>query len=158
MIAVAFGHRSRGQGAAGRIVQSGQFAFGIPAGHSHPELVWFVARQDDGHHVGIGQLPHTLGDLGQGVMVIGHLGQEHPADVDRCGQPRLASPRLLVESSVLDRDARRRRQGQHHLLVLGGELVAQSIGQVEIAEDAVATADRHAQETAHRRMVGRKAD
>ena len=43
-------------------------------------------------------------------------------------------------------------------LVLGREGLAVVAGEVQVAEDLLAHPDRHPEEAAHRRMVGREAD
>jgi hypothetical protein len=59
-------------------------------------------------------------------------------------------PTFFEERGVVDGDARGRRELEHELLVDFGELVAGCLlGEVEVAEHAVADAHRHAEEAAH---------
>ena len=66
--------------------------------------------------------------------------------------------RRLVQARVLDRHRRLARERPDELLILLGERPRLLLGQVEVAEGTAAEQDRHAEEAAHRRMVGREAD
>ena len=70
----------------------------------------------------------------------------------------LAPQPFLVEACVADGDAGGGRQRDDDALVLLVERTAvPALGEVEVAPDLVAHADRNAEEGAHRRMVGREA-
>ena len=94
------------------------------------------------------------------------LEQPRELDLARERRPHLVQrlellrPRRcrLVEPRVLDRDRGLARERADELLVLGRERSGLLLGQVEVAEGAAAEQDRHAQEAAHRWMVGREAD
>ena len=66
--------------------------------------------------------------------------------------------RVGVEAGVLDRHGRHSGQQHEDPLVLVREHPVGRLGQVEVAEDAAAPLDRHAEERSHGRMVRRKAD
>ena len=66
--------------------------------------------------------------------------------------------RRLVEARILDRDCGLARERLDELLVGGGERALLLLGQVEVPEGTAAQQDRHPEEAAHRRMVGREAD
>ena len=66
--------------------------------------------------------------------------------------------RRLVQARILDRDRGLARERLDELLVAGGERALLLLGQVEVPEGTAAQQDRHAEEAAHRRMVGREAD
>ena len=60
----------------------------------------------------------------------------------------------LVEAGVLDGQPGGRGQADRELLVdIGEHLTVGLVGQVQVAEDDAAQADRHAEERRHRRMV-----
>jgi hypothetical protein len=105
-----------------------------------------VAKLTDAvHH----QVEHLL--RGQALQQCGpHVG-------DR-GQPRALHLRCLVQAGVGDRDTGGSGQRREDGLVLGGEHAVALRGEVEIAEDLPAAADRDAQEAAHPGMVRREAD
>ena len=71
-------------------------------------------------------------------------------------QPVLASRRLLVEACVLDRHAGGGREGDHDASSCSVKSPRRLLGQVEVAEDLAAGADRDPEERAHRRVVGRE--
>ena len=77
--------------------------------------------------------------------------------VEACSQPcrRSASSNSRAFSIATPGGGRERGD---QLLVLGGELAAGPLGEVEVAEHAVANAHRHAEEAVHRWMLGREAD
>ncbi len=123
----------------------------LPVRDRHHELA--VLRQHQGDQVGVSQGSDGPGDQLQRALVTG----EHAAgDVGRLRQPLLPVLGLGEEAGVLDRDARGRRERLHDLLVLGGEGLAVVAGQVQVAEHLLAHPDRHPEEAAHRRMVGRE--
>lgn len=69
------------------------------------------------------------------------------------GQPPLPAAAVLVQAGVVDRDARRGRQGAQHGLVLVVEFRAAAlVGQVQVSEDLVAHPHRRTEEGRHRRM------
>ena len=107
--------------------------------------------------LGLGDLPGAPGDQRERVGAP-DLAEQHRGDLRGGGQPALAAVRQRVEPGVLDRDAGRGREGHRDLLVVVGELLgADLLGQIEVAEDLVAGADRHAEEAVHRRVVRREA-
>ena len=65
---------------------------------------------------------------------------------------------VTVETGVLDRNGGHVCEQEHDPLVLVREVSVGRLGEIEIAEDAAATLDRHAQERVHGRMIGREAD
>jgi len=66
---------------------------------------------------------------------------------------------VLVQSCVVDRHSRGRRQGHEHGLVFRVELLgALLLGEVQVAEDLVADPDRRAEEALHRRVVAGEAE
>jgi hypothetical protein len=142
----------------GRITKSDQLAFGGPGGDDDLQpariiLDWSHKR----HHIGRCQALHTGGDAMKGLGVLSLRIEEWAADLAGSSQPFLASPGLLIQSCILDRNPRRRSQRQDELLVLGGERSAvDAVRQIQIAEDRVAAADRYAEESCHRWMAGRE--
>ena len=66
--------------------------------------------------------------------------------------------RGLVQTRVLDRDGRLRREERDDVLVLLGELAVGLLGQVQVPVGDAAEHDRHPQERRHRRVVRREAD
>jgi hypothetical protein len=124
------------------------------AGHDAQDAAIVAAQEERG--VGVrhgGRLAHDH------VRCRLRLGarQELVGDPGRGGQPLLAAERLLEQPRVLDRDAGRRGQRHHQLLVALGEGAAVLLlGEVQVAEHLAAHQHRHAEERAHRWVAGRE--
>ena len=147
-----------GEGALGRNAQPEQ-VLGVGAvGHRHdqPLLGRVRVRQQQEHDVGGGELAGAGGDEPQGLVRVG-AGQQRGADLVGRLQPALPAAGLLEQPRVLDRDAGGRGERLDDRLVVGGEVAAALLGQVEVAEDLVPDPDRDAEEGVHRRVVRREA-
>ena len=101
--------------------------------------------------VGVGHLAGRGRDLGEHVLLLG-AGQQHGGDLLARPQPALPAFGRRVELGVLDRDGRRRGEGEHDVVVVVGEAPG-LLRQVQVAEDAVAHPDGGAEERAHRRVT-----
>jgi hypothetical protein len=111
-------------------------------------------RQDAQLRVGRG-----AGALGDQLQRLGRggAGQQPGGDLGGRGQPARPPAGLLEQPGVLDRDAGRGRQRDHHLLVFLSEVAAAGLlAQVEVAEHLAADPDRNPEEGPHRRVVGRE--
>ncbi len=137
------------QAAVGLLVLSDGQLHGerVGAGHGHR------------HHGegGAGDLAGPLGDQQQGRAAF-TAGHQAVGDLGVGLQPALPQPGFLVEAGVVDGDPGGDREGRQDGLVLLVELLtAALLGQVQVAEDLVAHADRDAEEGVHRRVVRREA-
>ena len=111
-----------------------------------------LAGHDPGH-VGAGNLAGPVRDRLQGVGSR-VAGRQEGGDLRRRREPALPPRPLVVQAGVLDRDARRGGERDDDLLVAGREVAStRLLGEVEVAEDAVADPDRHPEERRHRRVV-----
>lgn len=113
--------------------------------------------QRDRHHSRADQAAQTPADELQQARQLDLAGQRRTHFVERlelCGPVR----GVLEEPGVLDRHGRLAGQRLGQLLILAGERPAGLLGQVEIAVGSSAEEDRNAEEAAHGRVVGGKAD
>ena len=102
--------------------------------------------------VGMGQFPHLPGDRGQHLVRVGP-GQQGGGDLGVGLHPLLLPAGGVVEPGVLDRDTGRGAQrDQDSLVILGERAAALLLGQVQVAEDLIADADRDPEEGLHRRV------
>jgi hypothetical protein len=153
------GEHPSGQRAAGRHTRPDEPLRGQPDRDVDAQSVLVVrVGQHHGHQVGAGDLLGALRDPPQRVDRRTLAGQHLPGDCGRRLQPLPAQPRGRVQVGVVDRHRRGRGERLDEIHVLGGELPALTLGEVEVAEDLVPDADRHAEETVHRRMTGREPD
>ena len=122
----------------------------------HDAQVGVCLGEEDGHTVGGPDDECPDCDVVQ-CPLDRAAGQQVPVDLGNRLEQLLAALALVVEASVLDRDSRGDGERADQLFVDFGELLgALLLGEVEVAEDLVAHAHRHAEERRHRRVVGRK--
>jgi hypothetical protein len=118
-----------------------------------------VVRERDGDQVGVGDLPAALGDQAQRANCAVALPGGQELTGDRRGGLQPLAPRAGggVQAGVVDRRRGRRGERGGERLVLGAELPARALGEVEVAEDLVPDADRHPEEAVHGWMARREA-
>ena len=125
--------------------------------HLDGELLGVFVVEQHQRQLGLGDLPGPAGHQRQRVGTA-YLAEQHGGDLGGGGEPAFPPVRQRVEAGVLDRHAGRGGERHDDLLVVLGELRrALLLGEVEVAEDLVADAHRHAEEAVHRRVVRREA-
>lgn len=125
----------------------------LPDGDVDAEVLAARHGQGDGGEVGVRQRQGARCDLAEDVVATRAV-QQCLRDLLEGRQGGLAALGLGVEAGVVDGGGGGRGKRLHELLVDVGEgLGRRLVGEVEVAEDAVADADRYAEERCHRRVV-----
>jgi hypothetical protein len=120
----------------------------------HNHLIRFTGHSQCGE-IRAGGSRGMLAD--QRVRLLRLAGQQHGHQLSGGVKPAAALLGLRVPPGVGDRRAGGRGERDRQLLIFRGELAAGgTLGEVEVAEDLLADADRDAEEAGHRRVSGRE--